>query len=305
MRIVLGHIEAPTLDENIAIIKQAEADGFAAASMANIFGFDALTLCALAGRETSRIQFLPAVVPTFPRHPHAMAQPAMTTQAATNGRLLLGIGISHQVVIETILGLSYDKPVRHLREYLEVLTGLMHDGSCSVDGELYRVNASLTIDNVAPPPVLIGALRPQMVRLAGRMTDGTCTWMAGPTYLEHDIVAPMTAAATEAGRATPRTCAGVPICVTDDADGAREALNTEYAIYGTLPVYRAVLDAEGAAGPADIGLIGDESTVEAGLHRLKDAGVTDFVAAIAGAGTDPKAAKQRTYNFLASLAPEI
>lgn len=305
MQIALGHIEGRTLQSCVDMIVQAEADGFAGIAIANIFGFDALTVCALAGRETSRIEFMTAVVPTFPRHPHALAQQAMTVQAATGGRLALGIGISHQVVIEAMFGLSYAKPVRHLREYLEVLVPLMQDGSCGVDGDMYRVHASLSCPETPAPPVLIGALRPQMVRLAGRMTDGTITWMAGPTYIEREIVAPMNAAAAEAGRPTPRTCAGVPICLTNDAARARDALNDEYATYGTLPVYHAVLEAEGATGPADIAIVGDEAAVEAGLRRLKDAGVTHLGATMVGTGPDPRAERRRTYEFIASLAPEL
>ncbi len=305
MRIAIGHIEETSLETYLARIRQAEADGFPTVTIANIFDFDALMLCALAGRETTTVELMTAVVPTFPRHPHAVAQQALTAQAATNGRLALGVGISHQVVIEAMLGLSYDKPVRHLREYLEVLNGLLENHSCEVDGEMYRVHAQIGLPDVPAPPVLIGALRPQMIKLAGRMTDGTITWMAGPTYLERDIVGPMNAAAAEAGRSTPRTVAGVPICVTSDRDTAREEINGRFAIYGNLPVYRAVLDAEGADGPADIAIVGDEAEVEAGLRRLKDAGVTDFGASIVGTGSDPKAAHQRTYEFLASLAPEL
>lgn len=305
MRIAVGHIENGNLDGYIGEVRQAEADGFATVTIANIFDFDALMLCALAGRETSRIELMTAVVPTFPRHPHALAQQALTAQAAAGGRLALGIGISHQLVIENMLGLSYAKPVRHLREYLEVLTALLRDRACEVDGEMYRVHAQLGLTDIEPPAVLIGALRPQMVKLAGRMTDGTITWMAGPNYLENDIVKPMNAAAAAAGRPTPRTVAGVPICVTNERDAVYEQMNARYAIYGSLPVYRAVLDAEGAGGPADIAIIGDEAEVEAGLRRLKDAGVTDFGASIVGAGSDPEATHKRTYAFLAGLAPEL
>lgn len=305
MRIGIDHRDAGTLDDCIANIKKAEADGFATIMVPHIFGFDALTLCALAGRETSRIEFATTVVPTFPRHPHALAQQALTTQAAAGGRLTLGIGISHQVVIETMLGIPYERLVRHMREYLEVLTALLRDGACEVDGELYRVHAQLAIPGVDPPRVLIGALRPQMVRLAGRLTDGTCTWMAGPTYIEQDIVTPMLAAAAEAGRPAPRTFAGVPVCVTDDVDQARDAINEQFAIYGNLPVYRAVLDAEGAAGPADIAIIGNEAEVEKGMRRLKDAGVTDLRPSITPVGSDTAASYARAYDLLRSLAPEL
>lgn len=305
MRIAIGHIDSTTLDACVGQIQQAEVAGFHTVTIANIFDFDALMVCALAGRDTSTIELMTAVMPTFPRHPHALAQQALTAQAATGGRLALGIGISHQLVIENMLGLSYAKPVRHLREYLEVLTALLHEHSCEVEGEMYRVHAQLGMADVPPPPILIGALRPQMVKLAGRMTDGTITWMAGPTYLEKDIVKPMNAAAAEAGRPTPRTVAGMPICITNERDAVVDHMNAQYAIYGNLPVYRAVLDAEGVEGPAGIAIIGDEQEAEAALRRLKDAGVTDFGASIVGAGSDPEAAHTRTFEFLAGLAPEL
>lgn len=305
MRIGLNHVTGGSLEDSLEGVKRAEAAGFDTASMANVFEFDALTVCALAGRETSRIGLRTAVVPTFPRHPHAMAQQAMTAQAACGGRLTLGIGISHQIVIEGMFGLRYERLVRHLREYLEIVHALMHEGACEYEDELYRVNARLDVPGVTPPKVMIGALLPQMVRLAGRLTDGTITWMCGPNYLEQSIAGPIAQVAQEAGRPAPRVVAGVPICVTDDADGAREVINTKWAIYGNLPAYRAVLDAEGAQGAADIAVIGDEAACEAQLRRYRDGGVTDFGASIVAVGDDPAASHRRAFDFLAGLAPEL
>jgi len=302
MRIGLGHIEANNLDEVIANIKRVEEAGFDSVSVNNVFHFDALTVCALAGRETTTLELLTAVVPTFPRHPHSMAQQAMTTQAACKGRLSLGIGISHQVVIETILGLSYDKPVRHLREYLEVLVGLLETGSAEVNGEMYRVHANLQIDDTPKPDIIIGALRPQMVKLAGRMTEGTATWMCGPNYLRDSIAKPMNETAESCGRKRPRVCAGLPVCVTDQKNTAYQKINTEYAIYGSLPVYRACLDAEGADGPADISIIGDEAEVQDRVLALADYGVTDFAASIIPIGDDEDASFERGFACMADTA---
>lgn len=273
----------------------AEADGFQAAWVPNIFGHDALTLCALAGGATSKLEIGTAVVPTFSRHPFYMAQQALSTNAATGGRFVLGIGPSHKVVIEGMLGLSYAKPARHVEEYVRVVKDLIDTGKTDFDGETVRVHGGLQV--AAPPcPVLIGALGPRMRRVCGRYADGTITWMAGPRVLGESLVPDLRAAAEAAGRPAPRVVAGFPTLLTNDPDGAREAATKMFALYGTLPSYRAMLDREGAEGPADVALVGDEAALRAELARLRDAGVTDLDAAVTpidGEGVE------RTIAFLA------
>jgi F420-dependent oxidoreductase-like protein len=277
-----------TIDEVVANVRAAEEAGFHSAWVANIFGIDAMTAIAVAGHEVSRIELGTGVVPTYSRHPFYMAQQAMSTQAAIGGRFVLGIGLSHQVVIENILGLSFDKPAKHMREYLSVLMPLLETGTTTFSGDLYNVNTSfgpLERMGTTPPPVLIAALAPVMLKLAGSMTDGTITWMTGYQTIESHIVPTMGKAAADAGRATPRVVAGVPVAVTDDIEAAKTMLNQALQIYGTLPSYRAMLDKEGAAGPADVAILGDEEAVRAGIQRYADAGVTDFHAAVGGSIT--------------------
>ncbi|OGP87088.1 MAG: LLM class F420-dependent oxidoreductase [Deltaproteobacteria bacterium RBG_13_65_10] len=306
MRIGIGiAADGASLEATLEEYVRAEKDGFTAAWTPNIFAFDALTLIALAGGLTSRIELGTAVVPTFPRHPFALAQQAMTVQAATQGRLALGLGPSHRVVIETMLGLSYEKPARHMREYLSVLCALRDNAQVSFEGETYRVQGNLKVSGCSPFPVLVGALGPAMLKVAGQLADGTVTWMTGARVLEKTIVPTITRHAREAGRAAPRVVAGIPVCVTDDADGARETAAKLFAIYGTLPSYRAMLDAEGAAGPADIAIIGDEKQVKASLSRLASAGVTDLQGSIFPSGQDRAASRARTYALLASLGGDI
>ena len=288
---------ASMLDSYVA----AEREGFDAAWIPNIFGMDAITLAALAGQRTERIELGTAVVPSYSRHPFYMAQQAASTQAATGGRFVLGIGPSHQVVIENMLGLSYEKPARHTREFLSVLKPLLDDGKVSFEGETYRVNASLNV-RAEPCPVIIGALGPVMRRIAGTLADGTITWMTGPKTLAETIVPDVSAHAQKAGRAAPRVVAGFPISLTDDVDGAREQAAKAFAMYGTLPSYQAMLAAEGASGPADVAILGDEATLEAALRRLADGGVTDFNASVFSHGPDAREAAARTRAFLASLA---
>jgi F420-dependent oxidoreductase-like protein len=226
-----------------------------------------------------------------------MAQQAASAQDATGGRFVLGIGLSHQVVIESMLGMSFDKPARHMREYLSVLMPLLRDGAVSFQGELYAVRANLERPAGAPP-VLVAALGPTMLRLTGEMADGTITWMTGPRTLSEHIGPAVREAAAAAGRPDPQVVAGLPVCVTDNPDGAREQAAKMFEVYGQLPSYRAMLDREGAAGPADVALVGDEDTVAAAVRGLADGGVTEFNAAVFGSREE----RRRTHEVLAGLA---
>lgn len=293
-----GSAPLPTLLDQFA---QAERAGFASAWLPNIFANDALTVLALAGMRTSRIELGTSVVPTFPRHPTALAQQALTVQAATAGRLTLGIGLSHRPVIEQMMGLDFAKPVRHMREYLTALTALLSGAPAHVDGELYRIHLQLSVPNAAPPPVLVAALGPQMLELAGRAAAGTVTWMGGPTYLAQDVVPVITAAAQTAGRPAPRIVAGFPIAVTAQQDTARRAAQRVFAVYATLPSYRAILDREGATDAADVAIIGDEAEVAARMRALAAAGVTDLACSFYPVKEDPDV-QARSYAALAALA---
>lgn len=276
---------------------RAEERGFSSLWVSNVLrGFDALTVLALAGLRTRSVELGTFVVPTYTRHPVVMAQQALTTQAATNGRLLLGIGLSHRVVIEQGLGIDFSHPIRHMREYLSCLTGFLAGEPVTYAGEEFHIdNVTLVVPGSTPPPVLVAALGPQMLKLTGRMADGTVVWMGGARYIAEHAIPMIAAAAHAAGRPAPRIVAGVPVCVTDDAERVRQEANTVFARYGQLPSYRAILDKDGAAGPADVSLIGDEVTVLAGLRALADAGVTDLVAAVyTPADGDPR----RTYEVL-------
>lgn len=294
--IALGQLDGMKvgLPAMIAEAQRAEADGFSSVWLANINGFDALTALTVLGRETARISLGSGVVPTFPRHPFAMAQQAMSAQAATGNRLLLGIGLSHKVVIENMLGLSWDKPFSHMREYLAVLAPLIHKGRVEHRGELYRVNTMLKVNGAQPCPILVAALAPKMLALAGQVADGTVTWMAGPKTVRDHVAPRIEAAAREAGRPKPRVIVLLPIAVCDDPAAAREAAAKRYAVYGNLPSYRAMLDREGAQGPADVAVVGDEAAVARQLDELKQAGATDFVASPFPVGADKPASIERT-----------
>jgi F420-dependent oxidoreductase-like protein len=292
-----------SLDELIGQAQRAERDGFASVWLANIFGIDALTAAALIGRETSRIAVGTSVVPTFSRHPVAMAQQALTVQAAARGRFTLGIGLSHQWVIESMLGLSFAKPFTHMKEYLAALAPLIRTGTVSYAGTEYRVNASVNVPQADPCPILLAALAPKMLALAGAEADGTVTWMTGPKTLRAHTVPRIREAAAQAGRPQPRVVAGLPIGVTNDVVAARESAARTFQIYGALPSYRAMLDREGVAGPEDVAIIGNEDAVGEQLRHLAAIGVTELLAVPLRVAKDPESAA-RTRAFLIKLAHE-
>ena len=286
-----------SIDSFISSTKEAASAGFATIWTPQIFGLDALTCIALAGREVPGIEFGTAVIPTYPRHPAVLAQEALTAQQATGGRLTLGIGLSHKVVIEGMYGLSFDRPAVHMREYLSILMPLMRGESVKVKGDSFTCRGNVQITDTPPPKLMIAALAPVMLKIAGALTDGTILWMTGPATVADHIIPAMEAGAKEANRPTPAAVVGLPVCLTNDVEGARDRASKEFAIYGQLPSYRAVLDREGAAGPADIGLIGDEKAIEAGVKRIAAAGATELCASVFGSAEE----QERTRAYLATL----
>lgn len=294
-----GDGQRRTLEDIIGMARRVEEAGIDDVWMANIFSHDAISTLALVGRETGRVGLGTAVTPTYPRHPTALAQQALTTAAASGNRFTLGIGLSHKLVIEDMFGLSYDKPARHMREYLSVLMPLVRGETASFEGDQYRVaNVALDVPDAQPLPVVIAALGPAMLKLAGELADGTNTWMVGPRTMESHIIARLTQAAAAAGRPDPRVVGGFPIVLTDKPDEARAKIAENLTIYGQLPSYRAMLDREGAAGPADIAIVGDENALRGDLQRLENMGVSHLNAAIAAVD---EGAFDRTLEFLAGL----
>ncbi|HEV7720142.1 MAG TPA: TIGR03564 family F420-dependent LLM class oxidoreductase [Iamia sp.] len=267
-----------TIDDHVAAARAAAEDGFSSFWLPQIFGYDALTVLALIGREVPDIELGTAVVPTYPRHPAALAAQAVTTNEAADGRLVLGIGLSHGIVIEMMYGMSFEKPLRHMREYLAILLPLVQTGAADVEGETLTGRIGLSMVARRPFPVLIAALGPKMLALAGAVADGTVTWMTGPDTLRTHIVPSITSAAEEAGREAPRIIGALPVLVTDDEADGRARAGQAFAVYDTLPSYKAMLDREGAGGPADVALVGDEESVGQQLDAIVASGITDFVA---------------------------
>lgn len=278
-------------------LKAAADDGFASAWMAHIFGLDALTALAVAGRGIGGIEIGTAVVPTYPRHPAVLAQQALTTALALDGHLSLGIGLSHKIVIEDMYGYSFDAPATHMSEYLSILQPALDGEQVSFTGKTMRCSIGLSTPRAGQVPVLLAAMGPQMLKLAGQRTDGTILWMTGPATVKDYIAPTINAAALEAGRPAPRVVCILPVCVTADTDAAKARAAKVFEIYGYLPSYRAMLDREGAAGPADVAIVGDEDTVADQITALADCGVTDFVAGEFATGDD----RRRTRDLLKRL----
>jgi 5,10-methylenetetrahydromethanopterin reductase len=299
MRIGLyrGDTASGPIDKVVGAARDAATAGYSSFWLPQTMGMDAMAALAVVGREVPDIELGTAVVPTYPRHPVVMAQQALTTQSITGGRFVLGIGLSHQPLIEGSFGYSFEKPIRHMREYLDALLPLVREGSVQVAGETITARATLDVRGSSPVRVVLAALGPQMLQLAGARADGTVAWMCGPSTLEQHVVPTISAAAEAAGRDAPMIGAGFPICVTDDPHAARAAAAATFAIYGTLPSYRAMLDREGAEGPADVAIVGDEAAVSAQLEHLRTIGVTDFVASVFGSADD----RARTYAHLAAI----
>jgi len=272
----LPHADIGRMREHAA---RAAEEGFHGWWLAQTGLVDALTVFPAVAGSAPGIEFGTAVVPTFPRHPTMLAGQALTTQAVLGDRsLVLGIGLSHKPVIEGYLGMSFDRPIRHLIDYLEVLMPLLADGHVDYAGEAFTAHITSARPTDRTPSVMVAALGTQALRVTGRRTDGTILWMVGPRTIEDHIRPRLADAADEVGRPDPRILCSLPICVTDDAAGVREAAAQVFAVYGELPSYRAMLDREGAEHPGEVALIGSEDEVVAQLDDLERAGATDFAA---------------------------
>lgn len=274
--------------EIVAHAVAAEADGFASYWVAQLGVPDALTVLGAAGPVTSSIELGTAVVSTWPRHPLMLAAQALTTSDLAGGRLALGIGLAHKPTVESTLHVPFERPARHMDEYLAVLLPALAERRVSFRGEIWSgTTESLGgPGDVAAPAVLLAAMGPRMLELAGGRTDGTILWLSGPRVIASEIGPALEVAADRAGRPAPRVVASVPVCVTSRPDPVRELIAAALGGYNELPSYRRVMDLEGAAGPEDVSLVGDEAAVRAGIERFAAAGVTDFAALEVGTDDD-------------------
>jgi F420-dependent oxidoreductase-like protein len=289
-----------SVSDTVAQLRRLADAGFDSAFATQMFAHDALTLLAVAGAQVPGIALGTGVLPVYARHPMLLAQQALTTQSATGNRLILGIGLSHQVVVESMWGISYDKPARYMKEYLAALVPLLHGEAVKVSGERITANAfaPIGVPGVTAPPVLVAALGRMMLQLAGTVADGTMTWMTGTRTIDSHIVPTIRAAAQAAGRPNPRIVVSLPVCLTNEPKAAAERVDAAFALYPNLPSYKAMLDKEGAARPSDVAILGDEAAIGAALERLAAVGASDFVANIAGTPEE----RDRTFELVSEMA---
>ena len=272
-----GLVQKASVEAVTEHARQAREDGFAHYWLAEhpTGGFDAITALALVGTQVPDIELGTAIVPTFPRHPMVLAGQALTASRALGGRFTLGVGLSHAPMMAQ-LGIGFEKPIRHLKEYLSILCPLLREGVVSAEGETLRADGRFFQPPESPVPVLVAALGPQALAVTGRMADGTTLAWVGPKTIQAHIAPRIRDAAAAAGRSEPRILATLPVCVTDDTASVREVVAKNMSMYARLDSYRAMFQREGVDGPADVAIVGSRAEVEAGIHALAEAGATDF-----------------------------
>lgn len=267
----------------------AEAAGFSSYWVAQVGLIDALGAITAHGDTGSPMELGTAVISTWERHPHALAAQALTAQSVVGERLIVGIGVNHRPHVQDSLRMTWNKPVRHMIDYLDILQDLLATGTASMRGEVWSYDGTNDKPSAGTPKVMIAALGPQMLKVAGRRTDGTILWCVGPKTVKSHIAPVINEAAADAGRAAPAIVCSIPVWVTDDPQPARDFLASVLAGYATLPSYRAMMDIEGVAGLGDLSIVGSEEFVRDALGELSGSGVTDFAPVPMGGNPDEEA----------------
>ena len=286
-----------SLDEIKQEVAHAQASGASTYWLAQIWRYDALTLIPSLAQIAPDVEFASGVVASYLRHPMTLASQALTTNVLTNGKFTLGVGLMHKPLIEGMFEMSFDRPARHMREYLDILLPLVQQQEVDSSGATVSYHGGMEVPGATPCQVMLAALGPQMLKLCGAKTQGTITWMTGFETIKDYIRPNLFAAAEQAGRSETRIAALLPIVITDDEAAGRALASMQFEIYGTMPSYRAMLDKSGLAEPSDYVLIGNEDKVAESLRHYAEAGVTDCGLLIAGSGDS----KARGLDFVASL----
>jgi alkanesulfonate monooxygenase SsuD/methylene tetrahydromethanopterin reductase-like flavin-dependent oxidoreductase (luciferase family) len=270
---------AGTAERAIEQAVEAESAGFSSLWYPGAVGGDPLVQMALAGRATTGVELGTAVLQTYTCHPTLQASRTKAVASAVGRPMTVGVGPSHEIAIER-LGLSYAGVGRHTEDYMSMLSGLL-------EGEL---------------PLLLAALGPRLLRVAGALGDGTILWMANARAIDSHVVPRIAKSAADAGRPAPRIVAGLPVAVHDDVAEARAAGAEQFGVYGTLPNYQRILAHGGISTPAEAVIVGDEEAVTRQIEAIFAAGATDLWAAPFPVGPDRNASRARTRALLARLA---
>ncbi|MET8182894.1 TIGR03564 family F420-dependent LLM class oxidoreductase [Streptomyces sp. NPDC005336] len=296
-----GNLVTELIDQ----VRQAADAGIGSVWFSQQQHVDAVTLAALAGQAVPGIGTGTSVVPIYPRHPIILAAQARTAQAASGGRFQLGLGLSSKAMVEESYGVPFERPIRHLREYLTVLRTLLTEGTVDFDGETLRARTIFgpaVVPGAEPAPVLVAAMGPQALRVTGELADGTLPFLATPRALAEYVVPTIGAAAEAAGRPAPRVVAMVPALVTADAEALRRRAREQFAFYERIPSYRDILDRGGVEHAGDVMTLGDEETVAAELRRCTEAGATDLIVSQSGMGSEED--RLRTWRLLGELSAQ-
>ena len=290
------------VDTLVSLSSEAAAAGLGSVWISQQFDHDALSMAAVIGHAMPGIGVGTSVVPIYPRHPIVISSQAQTAQAASHGRFTLGLGLGAPRTVQRSYGVDPSRPIRHLREYLTVLGSLLAGSAVDFAGQTLRASTSMPTALAGaqpPPPVLVAAMGPQALRVTGELADGTLPYLAGPRTLAGFIVPTISEAARAAGRPAPRIVLALPGVVTADAESVRADAREQMAFYLDVPSYRAVLEREGVAHPADLAVIGDEETMAAAIDRYFDAGATEIVITNTGLGGADD--RRRTWELLGAL----
>ena len=272
-----GLVQKASIQAVIDHAQQAASDGFGSYWIAEhpTGGFDALTVLAAVGLQVPGIALGTAIIPTFPRHPLTLASQATTVNNLLDGRLTLGVGLSHQPMMAQ-LGIGFEKPIRHLKDYLNILIPLVRSGKVDYSGESLQCTADFFQPPAKPLSVVVAALGPQALKVTGKRADGTILAWVGPRTIREHIAPTLAEAAARAGNDNPQIIATLPVCVTDETELVRSKIARGMAMYGKLPSYRAMFDREGVEGPADVAIVGSAPEVEDKIAELAEAGVSVF-----------------------------
>ncbi len=296
----------------VADIEWAEAAGLDTAWMPQVpDDFDCLTMVSLMASHSSRIELGTAVVPLQAQHPIALARQALSTHAVAAGRLALGVGPSHHWIIRDMLGLPYEKPAAYTRDYLQVLNAaIAGPGPVDVENDSFAVHNPTVLSADPAMPVLVAALGPVMLQIAGELADGTVLWMADERAIGDHIAPKITKAAADAGRPAPRIVAGIPVCLCAplEVDAAKERANRILGEAEVSPNYQRLLERGDARDVGDLCAAGDPEQILARMRRFADAGVTDLSVRLLPIGDNRDeliASKRRTREMIAELAAEL
>lgn len=296
----------------VSDIQWAESAGLDSAWMPQVPNdFDCLTMVALMAANTSRIELGTAVVPLQAQHPIALARQALSVHAMSGGRLALGVGPSHHWIVRDMLGLPYEKPAAYTRDYLEVLNAAISGpGAVDVENDSFTVHNPTVLSADTPMPVLVSALGPVMLQIAGEQADGTSLWMADEKAIGEHIAPKITKAAAQAGKPAPRIVAGIPVtlCANSEIEEAKERANRVLAEAETSPNYQRLLDRGEARNVGDLLAAGDMEAILGRFQRFADAGVTDLSVRLLPIGDNRDeliASKYRTREVIAELAEQV